>query len=313
MLRRSFLHRASFLPVLLRAQNTRRRVILDADTANEIDDLYAIVRTLLEPGFDLRGLSSAQWRHHLSPVDTVRHSQRINEDILRLMDRQELPAPIGASMIMGKPWGGDEPRDTAAAQLMIREARAMPAGAKLTIASIGAVTNVASAIKLAPDIIGKVACYCLGGHFDPDRRVWNKDEFNFRRDLNAVNFLFNTPGLELHVMPGNVSRQLRFDLDDTLKRLQGKGGVWDYLAARWLSFSPSSKSWIMWDIALIEALAKPELAEEAQFLTPPENKQREIFVYTAIDAERMKVDWWHVADAPSKNTRSVRAADVARA
>ncbi len=296
MLRRTLLGSLAALPFSLSGQSPKRKILLDSDTANEIDDLYAITRALLEPGFQMLGLSSAQWNTRLSPPDTVAESQKLNTEILRLMGRQEIPAPMGSEMIMGKPWGGDEPRDSPAARLMIREARAMPPGAKLTIVNTGAVTNVASAIKLAPDITPKIAVYLMGAHFFAGRKVWNKDEFNVRNDLNALNFLLNAQGLELHVMPANVCGRLVFQQADTLRRLQSKGGIWDYLAARWLSFSPDSEQWVMWDLALVEALARPELATEAQFSTPPENVQRNVFVYTDIDVAAMQSDWWRVVE-----------------
>ena len=300
MLRRTLLASLAALPFSLQGQASKRKILLDSDTANEIDDLYAITRALLEPGFQVLGLSSAQWNTRLSPADTVAESQKLNTGILRLMGRQEIPAPMGSEMTMGKPWGGDEPRDSPAARLMIREARAVPAGAKLTIVNTGAVTNVASAIKLAPDIVPRIAVYLMGAHYFADRHVWNKDEFNVRNDLNAFNFLLNAPGLELHVMPANVCGKLVFPQADTLRRLQGRGGIWDYLAARWLSFSPESEQWVMWDLALVEALARPDLAQEAQFRTPPENVQRDVFVYTDIDAAAMQNDWWRVAEAVQK-------------
>jgi hypothetical protein len=40
-----------------------------------------------------------------------------------------------------------------------------------------------------------------------------------------------------------------------------------------------------WDLALIQALARPELATAARVMTPPENRQREIHVYTRVDTE----------------------------
>ena len=268
------------------------RVLIDADTANEIDDLYAIVRMLLAPGFQVEGLCSTQWNHRISPPDTVLQSQQLNEDLLRLMGRQDIPAPLGAEMIMGKPWGGTEPRDSAAVQLLIHRARQMPAGEKLTVAGLGAVTNIASALALAPDIVPKVAVYILSGRFFGDRKVWDKDEFNLRNDLNAANYLFNLEGLELHVMPVNILYDFRFKRDETLQRLQGKGAVWDYLAARWLTHSATSEDWIMWDLALIEAIIHPEMATEQRVMTPPENHQREIHVYTRVDEAAMQADFW---------------------
>jgi hypothetical protein len=47
---------------------------------------------------------------------------------------------------------------------------------------------------------------------------------------------------------------------------------------------------------LVEALARPELAKEALFRTPPENVQRDVHVYTDIDAAAMQSDWWRVVD-----------------
>jgi len=270
-------------------------VVIDADTANEIDDLYAIVRALLEPRFRVVGLSSAQWNHRHSPPDTVLRSQAINQDLLRLMKRTDIPVPLGTEMSMGKPWGGTEPSDSAAAQFIIRAARAMPRGEKLRVVSLGATTNLASAIALAPDIVPKLACYVLAGRYYADRRVWDKDEFNVRNDLNATNFLFNAEGLELHVMPINILLEFKFEQKATVEGLTGKGEVWDYLANRWLSFAPGHGQWIMWDLALVQALARPELATESEVNPPPENAQRKIFAYTRVDVAGMRADWWEVA------------------
>jgi purine nucleosidase len=278
-----------------------RPVIIDADTANEIDDLYAIVRALRAPGLHVLALSSAQWNHRLSPDDSVMRSQVLNEDLVRLLGRQDIPVPLGAEMIMGKPWGGTEPSDSPAAQMIIRSARAMPEGQKLTVISLGAVTNLASAIRIAPDIVPRLACYALGARFDSARQVWNKDEFNVRNDLNAFNYLLDAEGLELHVMPVNILLDFKFRQDETVQRLGGRGPLWDYLAARWLSHAPTAREWIMWDLALVQAWLRPELAEQAQFTTPPENKERQIRVYTRIDRESMLRDWWGtVQSAPAR-------------
>src|SRR5271170_6790917 len=118
MLRRTFTR--SLLGMLAMAPlrgagQTRRRILLDSDTANEIDDLYAIVRALLDPGFQVLGLSAAQWHNNVSPPDTMLRSQRMNADILRLMRREEIPAPEGSELPFGVPWGGEDARDSPAA------------------------------------------------------------------------------------------------------------------------------------------------------------------------------------------------------
>ena len=94
---------------------------------------------------------------------------------------------------------------------------------------LGATTNLATAIKLAPDITPRVRAYLMGFRYDAAKGVWNKSEFNVRRDLNAADYLLNAEGLELHVMPATVSRALTFERDDTIRRHQTMGKLGEYL------------------------------------------------------------------------------------
>ena len=94
-------------------------LILDADTANEIDDMYAIVRMLNQKKFNVLALSSCQWIHYLAEDDSVGASQRENEAIVKLLGHRDLPMPVGSKEPMGKPWGGDQAKDSPAAQFII--------------------------------------------------------------------------------------------------------------------------------------------------------------------------------------------------
>lgn len=267
-------------------------MILDADTANEIDDLYAIARVLSEARIDLFGLTSAQWFHRLSPINSVQPSQELNEDMLRLMGRQDIPAPIGSKDAFGMPWGGEEPRDSPAAQFIIQTAREFSPGNKLNVVSIGATTNLASAIKLAPDIAPNIRAWMLGFRYDAKEAIWNKDEFNIRRDLNAANFLLDYEELELHIMPITVAESYVFDREDTFRRLEDYGLLGDYLEQAWRSRFPNNETWIMWDVALIEAMLNPGQATERLVDTPPENRKRKVHMYTAIDERALINDFW---------------------
>ncbi|MEL7163720.1 MAG: nucleoside hydrolase, partial [Bacteroidota bacterium] len=201
------------------------KLILDSDTANEIDDLFAIAYVLGEDPakIDLLGLNSAQWFHVWSGDSTVYQSQKLNEDLLTLAGRMDLPHPLGADLIMGKPWGAYDARDSPAARFIIDQANALPAGEKLAVMCIGAATNLASAIALDTTIKEKIVAYTLGFRYDFDGQFWNKDEFNIRRDLNAANYLFNAEGLELHVMPISVAIKYAWDRAETFDHLAGAG------------------------------------------------------------------------------------------
>jgi inosine-uridine nucleoside N-ribohydrolase len=271
-----------------------RRIVIDADTANEIDDLFAIVWALRAPELEVQTLCSAHFRiHEHAGPDSVGQSQRLNEDILRLEGRLDIPHPKGTNSGMGMAWGGEEPRDSAAVQAIIELARATPEGERLAVVTQGALTNLASAIKLAPEIIPKVHCYSMGFRCTSSG-VWNKNEFNIRNDLNAADCLLNREGLLWNIMPADTCAHLTFDRDDTFRRLDGRGGIYDYLAARWREFAPQVERWIMWDLALVQAVARPELAKATSLRTPPENVQRDVTVYTEIDVEGMRSAFWEL-------------------
>ena len=269
------------------------RLILDSDTANEIDDLFAIAYVLPDDTVDFLGLSSAQWFHAWSGDSTVYQSQQLNEDLLRIAGRMELSHPLGADIIMGKPWGDYDARDSPAAQFIIEQAQEVPDGEKMVVMCIGAATNLASAIALEPSIKDKIVAYMLGFRYDFDGKFWNKDEFNIRRDLNAANYLLNTEGLELHVMPISVAIKYTWERSATFGHLNKAGKMGIYLRNRWgKAGGPDAKKWTMWDVALLQAFLKPEQASEIAVLTPPENTQRLVWLYDDIDPEAMEADFW---------------------
>ena len=290
-----------FLPLLLLcgALSAQTRFILDADTANEIDDLYAIAYLFAEDGIQWEGLNSAQWYHYKSGDSTVYQSQKLNEELLTLAGRMDLPHPLGADTIMGEPWGGYQPRNSPAAQFIIEQARQLDssgggdAGAKkLVVMCIGASTNLASAIALAPDIKEKIVAYVLGFQYDTTGHFWNKDEFNIRRDLNAANYLLNAEGLELHVMPTTTAIQYTWPRDSTFARLDRSGPIGQYLKRRWETNATNDAERVMWDVAALQSFLNPGQATEMEVDTPPENTPRKVWVYTDIDEEAMQRDFW---------------------
>ncbi|MFN3189011.1 MAG: nucleoside hydrolase [Aureliella sp.] len=277
-----------------RALADKPKLILDADTANEIDDMYAITRMLKQDRYEVLALSSAQWVHYLAETDSVGASQRENEDLLRLLGRTDLPAPTGSSEPMGKPWGGDEPKESAAAQFIIKAARKASPEQKLTVVCLGASTNLASAIRMAPGIATNIEAHLLGFRYDLEKGVWNKSSFNVRRDLNAADYLLNCVELELHVMPANVARALTFDRQTTFDRHQKMGELGEHLTAKWNARFAEFDTWVMWDLALVQAVLDPTMAKQRRVDSPPENTGRKVWLYESIDAERMATDYWNV-------------------
>ena len=283
----------SFFP---KQTNKPLRLIIDADTANEVDDLYAIAWALLEARLDIIGLTSAQWHTNpRTPNDSVGESQRINENILKLMGKTVIPAPEGANFPMVNE---QRPQPSNAAKFIIDQALATPDDEKLAVAILGPCTNIASAVLIEPKIIPKLSVTYLGFWHNLERNTWSKREFNTNNDPNAVNTLINTPNLEFSVMTASTSQHLVFEKTAMDKLLKGKGGIGDYLIDRWESYDrfwqttdKEKTKWIMWDVAILEALAYPELVEVKEVMSPHDNLARMIRVYTKIDVPTMKANF----------------------
>ena len=272
-------------------------LIIDADTANEVDDAFAIARALVEPRFNIKGLCSAQWHTQANaPNDSVGRSQQMNEDLLALMGKSAIPHPMGSNTPMVSQLRA---QPSPAASLIINEAHKMPSGEKLTVLTLGPATNVASAILLDPSILPKLKCCYLGLWYNIKDQTWSKREFNSDNDPNALDVLLNTQNLELEIMTATTSKALVFEKKQVNNHFKGKGGVFDYLITLWDNYDrfwqekdPEKKYWIMWDVALIEALAKPNLCQKKKVITPHDNFKRDIVIYSKIDEEAMEADFW---------------------
>ena len=109
----------------------------------------------------------------------------------------------------------------------------------------------------------------------------------------------DTEGLDFDVMTATTCQHLVLDKEDVDRYLKGRGGISDYLVDRWESYTrwwtkedPEKKSWIMWDLAIIEALIHTEWATKKEFDAPSEVSGRVIEAYIDIDVPSMKADFW---------------------
>ena len=272
------------------------KVIIDTDSGNDIDDLFAVVRALTEPDMKIIGLISSHWNFHEQASDSsVLISQEINEKILTILNLTNIAHPTGASEMVRFP-GNPVPQPSDGAKFIIDNAYGLPSGEKLKVITLGATTNLASAILMDSSIIPKLDCYILGLQYDYIRRTWNKNEFNTRCDLDAMDIILNTKNLDVTVMTSTVSKDLIFRQEETFDRLRNKGDIWNWLLENWTEKYRDQSEWIMQDVALIEAILHPKFATVKELNTPPENTQRKIKVYTKIKTEAMIKDYWKAVE-----------------
>lgn len=158
----------------------------------------------------------------------------------------------------------DRPVDSPAARHLIERAlanREQP----LYVAAIGAVTNIASAILLEPDIIRHIVVLWTAGYPTWSNQP-NTDSFNLVQDLPASQLLFDC-GVPLVYLPGfHVGAQLRISLPEMEQWVRGRGAIGDYLY--WLyTHNPIQqrlgiddhfgRTWIIWDLINIAWLLNP--------------------------------------------------------
>jgi purine nucleosidase len=266
--------------------------IIDADTGNGITDLLAISRAVADPEFRVIGLTSAQWNQNPeSIIETVYLSQNLNDTLLKLFRREDIPHHTGGEKMLNNL---AEPMavPSEASEFIVRKANEASGDKKLNIITLGSLTNVATAILTDSTIIPRIRIYSLAMQYDPETKVWNKNEFNVRNDLDALDMILNTEKLEIHIMPRSVSRELILGLEEAADHMNNNGEPWDFIADRWVEMFPDRNRFIISDVALIEAFVRPDYIKEEQTNTPPENTSRKIFVYTSINKEFMKIDFW---------------------
>jgi len=275
----------------------RMRLLIDADTSNEVDDPYAIVRALIEPGLDVVGLASAQWQvSHWATATSMEDSQRLNEFLLGHLGRMDLRHPRGAAARLFD-WGQDLAQHSAAAYFLIEQAHATPPGQKLTVVVLGAATNVASALLIDPAIAPRIRVHFLGTGYDHERGAWHRLDFNVMNDPRALHVMLEAEDLELHVMPNTVSGLMRFEIEEVRERFRERAPHLDFLVDRWEQHLDAGRhERTIWDLSVVEAVIRPGLATETEVQTPPENTPRKVWMYTSIDAAAMKADFFAAVD-----------------
>ncbi len=167
----------------------------------------------------------------------------------------------GADRYMREP---DEPVKTEAAEVIIDLAKS--GNEPLYIAAMACLTNIASAIVMAPEIIGDIVVIWTSAYpsFAPH---CNRPSLNLVQDVTASRLLFDC-GVPHVYMPGyQVGAQLRISLPEMAQFVKGQGEIGDYLYHLY-THNPlhemfaitdgARRSWVIWDIINIAWLIDPD-------------------------------------------------------
>lgn len=264
----------------------KRQIILDADSGNEVDDLYALVRMLLEPTVEVTALTATQWQtSHWTAPRAMENSHRVNQQLLGELRLSVKTLRGGAARMYD--WG-DRAQHSAAAYEIIRQANEK---GEVTIVALGALTNVASAVFIQPAIAKKLKVYWLGTTVDFETQVLKRNDFNPMMDPFALDYLLDSE-VEMHIMPINVATAMEIEYAQ-LKTAIGSHPVGNYLLQRWDNHLDSSrKNRVLWDLGLVAAFIQPDFAQKETITTSRDSGNRPIHFYKTLDSEAVYQDFY---------------------
>ncbi|TVY01878.1 nucleoside hydrolase [Paenibacillus cremeus] len=241
------------------------RMVLDTDTFNEIDDQFAVVYALLSSErIELEAFYAAPFYNQMSssPGDGMEKSYHELLKIRALMQREELPVLRGSTSYLP---GSVEPVDSEAVQDLIRRAMDTDPSDPLYVVAIGAITNVASALLLAPEIIHRIVIVWLGGHAFHWPRT---DEFNLKQDVHAARIIFDSTAPVVLIPCMGVASHLKTTLSEVREYVKDSGAIGSYLYETYASCRADhfGYSRVIWDLSVIAWLLQPEACPS--YLTP---------------------------------------------
>ncbi|MDQ4075253.1 MAG: nucleoside hydrolase [Chloroflexota bacterium] len=241
---------------LLEPPTHKVRIVVDTDTANEIDDQFAVVYALLsQDRIEVEAIYAVPFHNERStgPEDGMLKSY---DEILRVL--AHLGRPHDGLVHKGSThWLSNlaQPVDSPAVADLIARARAAR-DAPFYVVALGAITNVASAILTAPEIIEHIVLIWLGGN----PHYWHPaTEFNVVQDMLASRLVFDSGVPLVHVPCRNVTEHLRTTQPEVERFVKGRGTIGDYLFQIYSAVHEDhfAYSRVLWDVGPIAWLVNP--------------------------------------------------------
>ena len=254
-----------FYRYVLNYKKDKINLILDTDTYNECDDQFALSYLIKSKGlFNIEAITVAPYSHTKRDL-TVRDGQELSyNEILKIcnwlnFDTNNKVFKGSMDYIQN---GYDEKND--AVNKIIEIALK---NNKTYILGIGAITNIALAIKKEQKIVNKIEIIWLGGN---ELGYEDNLEYNFRQDVEAVKIVFESK-VKLTILPcKEIVSELRIDINTLKKYLENKSELCNYLIERFYNdgYHGVQESRVIWDISVIAYMINKNWLETKQISCP---------------------------------------------
>jgi len=203
-------------------------VVIDTDTYNEIDDQFALAFLIKsDEKLCLKGIYAAPFynQNSSSPTDGMEKSYNEIFKILTLMKRDDLKPLVkrgSTCYLQNETVYADSDAARSLAQLAMKYSPEKP----LYVIGIGAITNIASAILIQPEIIDRIVIVWLGGN----ALHWTDNiEFNMSQDVAAARIIFGCGAALVQLPCMGVVSAFTTSGPELEHHLRGRNELCDYL------------------------------------------------------------------------------------
>jgi inosine-uridine nucleoside N-ribohydrolase len=282
-------------------KTTKIPVILSTDVGNEIDDQWAIVYTLLSDEFEVLGVMSA---HAPTMAPAAAHTSYL---ILKDIIEERLAMTVHPPILEGASFPLKDtvtPQVSQAATFLVEMSKSFSSENRLNVMTIGAATDIASAILIDPSIANRIRVLQMGFNDWPS----GGDFFNILNDIKAAQVIFSSD-VPIVVGSAKVCRDnlgLGFEQAKQMVSQRGPigGWLWDEYSAWYYRFvkpprkDDFSKPWIIWDTVVVahllgftknEIYERPKVKDDMSFDHPKSGKA--ITWITDVDEHHMWADF----------------------
>ena len=202
----------------------RVRVIIDSDTACEADDPFAIAHALMSPKLIVKAIIA----EHFAVPGSMQLSY---EAIRRLTDAMG----VQPNILHGEEFPLDARAPMSEGVRFIIDEALREDGHPLFVLCLGAVTNLAQALREEPAIAKRMTVVTIGGHgYDVDPIPFR--EFNFGNDVAAANALL-TSDVPLWQIPASAYGAIRTGLAELQMKVAPHGAAGRYLFEQMVEYN----------------------------------------------------------------------------
>ena len=226
--------------------------VLDTDAYNEIDDQFAIAYLLSYPErANTTAIYAAPFFNAKSsgPADGMEKSY---DEILKLLDLMKTERPVFRG---SESYLADEstPVISDAARDLADRVKNYTKENPLYIVAIGAITNIASAILLNPEVAERAVLVWLGGHA---LHYHDTHEFNMKQDVAAARVIYKSGIPYIQLPCCGVVSDFTISKQELEYWFMGKNPISDYLAKNAIEEAESyasGRSWtrVIWDVTAV--------------------------------------------------------------